>query len=71
MSDWQPIETLEMDGMLRLFHSPKGGTFIAPATVPRELTRQENVGIYENSGSFPHTGWEPTHWMPLPDPPKP
>lgn len=67
--DWQPRETEPMDGSQVLFWSPAGGAFIAPSTPPREPTREEELAIYLHSGDRPDVKWNPTHWMPLPEPP--
>jgi hypothetical protein len=70
MSEWRPIETLPIDGELRLFWTPLGGCMIAPATKAFQFTRAQVVKIAKDTGALPHKGWNPTHWMPLPAPPK-
>lgn len=63
--EWQPIATLVMDGQQRLFSAP-AGIFIAPATTPTELPSKEAAKMYLHDGSWPHSKFIPTHWMPLP-----
>lgn len=62
MSEWQPIETAPETGRFMAWN-PVTGTYI---TEPKR-------------GYFPMHGWgdlpgtwypSPTHWMPLPEPPK-
>ena len=72
MTEWQPIET-----------APKGepepygsGPQILGCTVGNGWSAMQIVRWdYHKSpgrGSWkgPHGGWTPTHWMPLPSPPK-
>jgi len=66
---WQDISTLPFDGEQKLFWSPNGGCFIAPAVKARELTVAEKKAVYEHSGDWPNVGWNPTHWQDLPGPP--
>ena len=68
MSEWQPIETAPKDGTEVLVWSEHGGVESA----------------YWEAGCYGHSGWTiyqirteiaepdfpPTHWMPLPEPPK-
>ena len=65
--NWQPIET-----------APKDGTHILLARTDSEWVCQgryvcDDKGWYElNNDASDHWGGEiyPTHWMPLPEPPK-
>lgn len=71
MSSWRDISTAPKDGTLVLFHSPKGGCFIAPSLIgaKAEGARKANVAIYKATGEWPNAGWNPTHWQPLPESP--
>lgn len=67
MSEWQPIETAPKDGQSLLVWCPirnRGG--------------RATVAYWDDYWSLTHPGgWaedddcDPTHWMPLPAPPKP
>jgi hypothetical protein len=62
MTEWQPIET-----------APKDGTHILVQT-PFGMTTAYSTGYFIWTGVFSadydNPGIEPTHWMPLPEPPK-
>ena len=62
---WQPIETAPRDGMLMLLRQPYGddwsGTFVGFWSKPREC--------FMYASDRPIAGL--SHWMPLPEPPKP
>jgi ABC-type phosphonate transport system ATPase subunit len=69
VSEWQPIET-----------APKDGTRLLVACVGECGTRWMYVAwnkkrhwrlMETKTGSFMEVHDTPTHWMPLPDPPKP
>lgn len=79
--NWRPIETAPKDGthVLACFADPEFGQYWTfqqrPPTVvhwfgPADLPGLRSVGWYlsvnENDGGRQH----PTHWMPLPNPPK-
>ena len=68
--DWQPIET-----------APKDGTKIILGQFDKTKDRYGRVrvdywhkvsdaGSYSGWGEFNNRFWPPTHWMPLPAPPK-
>jgi len=59
--EWQPIETAPKTGRAILFESPSvfTGTLVENETNGGE-TWMADDGVYV----------EPTHWMPLPEPPK-
>ncbi|WP_395443585.1 DUF551 domain-containing protein [Caulobacter sp. UC70_42] len=69
MTHWLPIESAPRDGSLVLLWSPLGGSAIAPSLPSAELSQAARVALYEATGEWPNVGWNPTHWMPLPDPP--
>ena len=55
--EWQSIDTAPRDGTTVLLASPRG--------------RMANGNWHQTYGvwSWPYVLIEPTHWMPLPDPP--
>jgi len=61
MSEWQPIETAPRDGTPVLCYYPPEGGDDGVCEVYSSL----GDGYYE----FLLDGRDPTHWMPLPDPP--
>lgn len=80
MSEWQPIETAPTDGTTILLYGDVAGEINGPAFVP-----SVSIGYYDyGSGDFSDKGYtwnsmggdaysvwvKPTHWMPLPEPPK-
>lgn len=69
MSEWQPIETAPRDGTVILVYRPLGR---------KNSTYGGRVGIdaFGTVSSYPQE-WsqslrfaKPTHWMPLPEPPR-
>lgn len=73
MSDWQPIETAPKDGNSILL-----GTAGAPAVWTGYFRQERSPGmmrwtdnqIYRwTRDGYMDLNWNPTHWMPLPDPP--
>ena len=58
MGEWQPIET-----------APKDGSFILLAT-PKGRIADGSWSLVYKVWSWPYVMVEPTHWMPLPTPPK-
>ena len=73
MSDWQTIESAPKDGTwILLFVTEPAGSDYAIATGEPEGWSHIDVGRWHDDvGEFErvHAG-EPTHWMPLPPPPK-
>jgi len=70
--EWQPIETAPKDGT-KILCSCRGAVFIASWRVPRP----QKDGYRANGGRPWWTSYNerklspvPTHWKPLPDPPK-
>ncbi len=66
---WRAMETAPRDGLLRLFWSPLGGCFIAPDIAPSEPTITQKAAMIKAGADWPHVGWNPTAWRPLPAPP--
>ena len=79
MADWQPIETAPKDGRFILIHVPQG--LETGAVTIGAYWKEED----RKAGRFMRGHWdgwlgmdddvasswcEPTHWMPLPEPPK-
>lgn len=74
MNEWQPIETAPKDGTEILTVNIHGDIQI---TEWYSVTRDDYVHIegeiYRKEITLWHEGWNgnnPTHWMPLPAPPK-
>ena len=63
VSEWQPIETAPRDNKTRLLGYPVHGQ-VGEVYWLQEKNRSSWVA--STGGFFVH----PTHWMPLPDPPK-
>lgn len=71
MSDWQPIETAPRDGSALILGGMKYG--------PRVAEGQWGPTTFDRKAKSYKQGWttspghevEPTHWMPLPEGPKP
>lgn len=79
MMNWFPIETAPKDGNCVLI---AGGTFEVSNSLCGEIdatgvtiasyNSSEKQWRGENSGGHDEYYWhKPTHWMPLPEPPKP
>ena len=75
MSEWQPIETAPKDGTRILIYQPEG------QWKSRRDRRLEYIdtAYWHTPGNPEHPGYwcayvlcvyRPTHWMPLPEPPK-
>lgn len=71
---WQPIFSAPRDGTAILVYEPDQE--LADETVyvcrwaPRKGTKDQTPAWVEASGEG-YFVWQPTHWMPLPEPPKP
>lgn len=67
---WQPIETAPKDGtVIRATHEHYHGRFPFPCKVRfdgNEWVLEPPLGTL---GAVQHTN-DPTHWMPLPEPPR-
>ena len=62
MTEWQPIET-----------APRDGTEILAAQLVRETEWIRQVCVFfagEWMVSWDHRSMDPSHWMPLPEPPE-
>ena len=82
MAEWQPIETAPKDGSKVLL--AKFGWYSVPALTPFPAeTDPKEFGLWWGAVGFWSDRWKnwndgiepcglagPTHWMPLPDPPK-
>lgn len=72
MSEWQPIETAPKDGSPVLVYAVEGCTqwkFYTPLWICRWEEGHED-GEWIEAGGELYTTCKPTHWMPLPKPPK-
>lgn len=69
---WQPIETAPKDGtVVLIYHCDKFHSCfnkILMAHYSKESTFKDMWELYRSSGTEKYH--EPTHWMPLPEPPK-
>lgn len=67
--DWQPIETAPMNYDVVLLYQPAGPGFAESVGQGHRTDLREHA---HDKWVFQVTGWicEPTHWMPLPDPPQ-
>lgn len=81
MSEWQPIETAPKDGMAVLLFWPSRAMFGKCGVFPGAWTDDQHA-TKPKPGWFSHelaAFWgrravregQPTHWMPLPEPPTP
>jgi len=81
MNEWQPIETAPKDGthiLLSNGESVSHGHWLYVAAYSREIRDMEGFYVDQDE-SDGYDGWidfvggmlpDPTHWMPLPPPPK-
>lgn len=73
MSEWQPIESAPKDGAYIMVYPPTFNNVVSCASwdedkyarFPRPFWRRTDSNKIYDSRSTP-----PTHWMPLPEPPK-
>ena len=76
MSDWQPIETAPKDGTVILLYRFTDPVKLGFPIYTRFQAWDYAVGYYTSDKERAPTGWvsppiaNPTHWMPLPEPPK-
>lgn len=74
MSEWYPIETAPMDGTSVLGFIPENDKHFRAITVV-SYTKHNHIPIYgwvylSRLDGEELEGCNPTHWMPLPEPPK-
>jgi hypothetical protein len=73
MSAWQPIETAPKDGtrvdLWAKAWSPFDDTFHHQRCANCYWVKQDTIGNSPAHWVHLDSGWFPTHWMPLPDPP--
>jgi hypothetical protein len=70
--NWQPIATAPRDGTTVLVHHPASG-FVLVSWFPWGIGSADNDGFgtnWKSDWDRSYLGSEPTHWMPLPAPPK-
>ena len=68
--EWQDISTAPKDGSIVMLNTFEG---VCPGVFDHSLWHC-SYAIQEDKGEFGFYGFidvEPTHWMPLPTPPKP
>ncbi len=67
MTEWQPISTAPKDGTEVLVYRKDAGIFMASF---REAADEDGECYWFSISGEDLTGDLPTHWMPLPEPPK-
>ena len=80
VGEWQPIETAPKDGTKILVYTVHGDVELSdwysisyPSYELCGVNDETGEGIYRKIAGNPTEGWNsnmPTHWMPLPEPPK-
>lgn len=73
MSEWQPIETAPKDGRQFLVFDPhlvvgKSDGIALCIPIPNGFRFNPRIEWTASNGFGIHS-WQPTHWMPLPEPP--
>lgn len=66
MSQWQPIETAPIGDFILIYGEDAG----EPRVYAAFYDDDDWFDSEASSKSLTSFGWFPTHWMPLPDPPK-
>ena len=75
MSEWQPIETAPKDGTTILLYRPDALPWgrVTPGKWEEQKYHKRPAPFweiwYKIGGAYESRTWEPTHWMPLPEPP--
>ena len=70
MSEWQPIETAPKDGTKVLLVSNRGQVYIGQYDDDRWVRKPEPYWCIAGMPKTHARAQRPTHWMPLPEPPK-
>ena len=73
MTEWQPMETAPKDGTAILAWPICGGGFYSPegeAQIAYVMRWEERKSIWVEASGEEYMQCSPTHWMPLPPPPK-
>jgi hypothetical protein len=74
VSDWQPISTAPRDGTDIIVYTIHGDVEITNYFImTREVYEPTGDGLFSRREETSYEGWNgntPTHWMPLPEPPK-
>jgi len=70
VSEWQPIETAPKDGTRILLYQREGDGMDDNRTVAEGAWGEWLPGEYEWCMVQQDAWTAPTHWMPLPEPPK-
>lgn len=71
MSEWQPIETAPADGTVILAYRRDAGVFSAHYVSPADAVGgDDDEPHWFTTDGEDLTRCMPTHWMPLPEPPK-
>lgn len=68
--EWHPIETAPRDGTSILGYDPKHNQLGPIYVVRYEIDSYEYDPSWRETGGENYFTMNPTHWMPLPDPPK-
>ena len=68
--EWQPIETAPKDGRYIFIFLPTSLRDTAFPVNPRKAQWQTELDEWSVDGLLSSTAPQPTHWMPLPKPPK-
>jgi hypothetical protein len=71
MMEWQPIETAPLRKPILVAGGEPWGEVDHPTGVGVAVVEQTNPGYYTLIGTSYYSAGvnDPTHWMPLPDPP--
>jgi len=69
MTEWQPIDTAPKDGTAILIW-PAKSSFYGDDTISYIVRWQDWKGCWIEASGEEYDTFYPTHWMPLPAPPK-
>jgi hypothetical protein len=70
MSDWQPIETAPKDGTLVWAYASRFDDANGRQGMASFLRTSQGFGVWHWRHGRNYGGSNPTHWMPLPEPPE-